>query len=171
MATLRFITDLGAEVLVRVEGRNALEIRRAVLQTLREYGRLGWRSGDIPAGGFRFALADEPDFDWSLIGGRRAAITVQGEERQGVWYDGHFYTRRELEPNRRMKLSAAVKYSRGAKNSDAPGIVEEGEGAFRYVTLAVFRGEGRRHAEYATSSPAANRTNRANGTAAGAGVR
>jgi hypothetical protein len=52
MATLRFITDLGAEVLVRVEGRNAPEIRQAVLQTLREYGRMGWRSGDIPAGGF-----------------------------------------------------------------------------------------------------------------------
>jgi hypothetical protein len=71
-----------------------------------------------------------------------------------------------------MKLSAAVKYSRGAKNTDAPGIVEEGDGAFRYVTLAVFRGEGRRHTEYAVPSPAANRTNRTNGaSAAGADVR
>ena len=172
MATLRFITDLGAEVLVRVEGRSPLEVRQAVLQTLREYGRMGWRSGDVPAGGFHFALADEPDFDWSLIGGRPGRITVQGEERRGVWYDGHFYTRRELEPNRRMKLDAAVKYSRGAKNTDPPGIVEEGDGSFRYVTLAVFRGKGRRHAEYAVPSRAANGAHRTNGSsAAGAGVR
>jgi hypothetical protein len=50
--------------------------------------------------------------------------------------------------------------------------VEEGEGAFRYVTLAVFRGEGRRHAEYAIPSPAAIRSDRTNGAAAaGGGVR
>ena len=175
MATLRFITDLGAEVFVRVEGDNAPEVRQAVLRTQREFGRVGWRSGDVPSGGFRFSLADEPDFDWSLIGGRRSTITVQGEERHGVWYDGHFYTRRELEPNRRMKLAAAVKYSRGAKNIDPPEIVEEGDGSFSYVTLAVFRGKGSRHEEYAVPSRAAKRTSQANRTngasTAGAGVR
>jgi hypothetical protein len=175
MATLRFITDLGAEVFVRVEGRNALEVRQAVLQTQREFGRMGWRSGDVPSGGFRFPLADEMNFDWSLIGGRRGSITVEGEERQGVWYDGHFYTRRELEPNGRMKLGEAVKYSRGAKNTDPPEIVEEGDGSFRYVTLAVFRGKGGRRAEYCVPSRGAKSTSRANGTngapAAGAGAR
>lgn len=175
MAMLRFTTDLGAEVFVRVEGRDAREIRRAVLGTLREYGRIGWRSGDVPSGGFRLPLAAEPDFDWSLVGARRGSVTVDGEERQGVWHAGHFYTRRQLEPNRRMKLAAAIKYSRGAKNTDPPEIVEEGDGSFRYVTLAVFRGKGRRREEYAVTAQAANRTDHANqvngGSASGAGVR
>ena len=166
MATVRFLSDLGAEVLVSVKGDTPDQVRRAVLQVLREYGRMGWRSGDVPRGGFRFPLANEPDFDWRLIGGRRCAVKVDGEERDGVWYAGAFYTRRELEPNRRMKLAAAVKYSRGAKNTDTPEIVEEGEGSFRYVTLAVFRGDGRRREEYAVPSAAVN-----GGAAAGAAVR
>ena len=166
MATVRFLNDLGAEVLVPVKGDTPDQVRRAVLQVLREYGRMGWRSGDVPRGGFRFPLANEPDFDWRLIGGRRCTVKVDGEERDGVWYAGAFYTRRELEPNRRMKLAAAVKYSRGAKNTDPPEIVEEGEGSFRYVTLAVFRGDGRRREEYAVPSAAVN-----GNAAAGAAVR
>jgi len=70
---------------------------------------MGWRSEDVPPGGFRFPLVNEPDFDWHLAGGRRGTCTVDGEERDNVRYAGHFYTRRELEPNRRMKLAAAVK--------------------------------------------------------------
>jgi len=45
---------------------------------------MGWRSGDVPAGGFRFPLANEAYFDWRLIGGRRGSCTVDGEEREGV---------------------------------------------------------------------------------------
>ena len=164
MATVRFHNDLGAEVLVPVKGDTPDQVRRAVLSLLREYGRMGWRSGDVPRGGFRFPLANEPDFDWRLIGSRRCTMKVDGEDREGVWYAGHFYTRRELEPNRRMKLAAAVKYSRGAKNTDPRESVEEGEGSFSYVTLAVFRGDGRRREEYAVPSAAAN----ANAAAGGA---
>ena len=68
-------------------------------------------------------------------------------------------------PGRWMKLAAAVKYSRGARNTDPPEIVEEGDGSFRYVTLAAFRGEGRRREEYVL--PAATE----NGVPAGAVVR
>ncbi len=158
MASVRFVNELGAEVLVPVKGENAAQVKQAVLRALREFGRLGWRSGDPPRGGFRFLLANESDFDWRLVGGRRGTITVSGEERQGIWHGGYFYTRRELEANPRMNLGAAVKYSRGAKNTDPADIVEEGEGAFRYVTLAVFRGDGRRREEYATPAAAMSRS-------------
>lgn len=158
MALLRFVNELGAEVLVRVEGETPPKLRRAVLDTLRDYGQIGWRTGNVPNGGFRFPLANEPDFDWRLIGGRRGTCTVKGEKRQGVWYAGQFFTRRVLDPNPRMELGAAVKYSRGATITDPPEIVEEGDGSFRYVTLAVFRGNGRRRDEYAVpAGPARHR--------------
>lgn len=54
---------------------------------------------------------------------------------------------------------AAVKYSRGARSTDPPEIVEHGGGEFRYVTLAVFRGDGRRREEYATPSAISVRAN------------
>ena len=127
MATVRFFNDLGAEVLVPVKGDTPDQVRRAVLGLLREYGRMGWRSGDVPRGGFRFPLANEPDFDWRLIGGRRCTVKGDGGDRGGV---------------------------------------EEGEGSFSYVTLAVFRGDGRRREEYAVPSAAVN-----GGAAAGAANR
>lgn len=149
MAEIRFRTELGAEVLVPLKGESAREIRRDVLRAMRDFGRYGWRAAQVPPGGLRFPLASEPDFDWTLLGARRGTCTVDHEEREGVWYDGQFYTRRELEANPRMKLARAVKYSRGAKNTDPAEVVEEGDGSFRYVTLAVFRGEARRRDEYA----------------------
>ena len=152
MAEIRFWTELGAEVLVPLHGESARELRQDVFRALREFGRHGWRAVTVPPGGLRFPLASEPDFDWSLLGARRGTCTVEGEEREGVWFDGQFYTRRELDANPRMKLGRAVKYSRGAKNTDPPEFVEEGDGSFRYVTLAVFRGEGRRREEYAVST-------------------
>ncbi len=158
MSMIRFFSDLGTEVFVPVDGKTAQQVRLNVLRTLREFGRMGWRSGQVPRGGFRFPLANEPDFDWHLIGARRGTCTIDGAERQGVWFAGQFYTRRELEPNARMKLVAAVKYSRGAKNTDPPAIVEEGDGSFKYVTLAVFRGDGRRKEEYATASDSTRST-------------
>lgn len=149
MVEIRFTTELGAEVLVPVEGTTPSALRKAVLDAQREFGRIGWRSCPVPPRGFRFPLANEPDFDWRLLGARRGTGTIDGEERDGVWYCGQFYTRRALDPNPRMKLERAIKYSRGAKGTDPDEIVEGEEGSFRYVTLAVFRGEGRRREEYA----------------------
>ncbi len=157
MASLRFLTELSAEVLVPLEGNTPQELRSAVLQAQRAFGQLGWRCCPLPPGGFLFPLANEPDFDWRLLGARRGICTIDSEERDGVWYAGHFYTRRALD-NPRMKLGRAIKYSRGARSTDPPERVEGEEGsAFRYVTLAVFRGEGRRREEYAVprEAPAA----------------
>lgn len=149
MVEVRFTTELGAEVLVPVEGTTPSALRQAVLDAQRTFGGIGWRSCPVPPRGFRFPLANEPDFDWRLLGARRGTGTIDGEERDGVWYCGQFYTRRALDPNPRMKLERAIKYSRGAKGTDPEENVEGEDGSFRYVTLAVFRGEVRRREEYA----------------------
>lgn len=150
MAGIRFITDLNAEVHVPLHGgENPRAVRRAVFDALRAYGELGWRSGTVPPGGYRFPLANERGFDWRLIGARRGTCTIDGEEREGVWHTGLFYSRRELAEQDRKRLGRAVKYSRGARSTDPPEIVEDGGGEFRYVTLAVFRGDARRREEYA----------------------
>ncbi len=159
MARVRFFTELDAEVLIPVGGDTPEELRQAVLRAQRAFGQLGWRSASLPPGGFHFALANEPDFDWRLLGARRGTCTVDGQERDGVWYAGQFYTRRALDPNPRMKLGRAIKYSRGARSTDPAEMVEGEEGsAFRYVTLAVFRGEGKRREQYAVprEAPAAS---------------
>jgi hypothetical protein len=149
MAEVRFVTELGVQVFIPVEGAGARELRQAVFRALREYGRMGWCAISVPPGGLRFPLASEPDFDWRLLGARRGTCTIENEEREGVWHAGQFYSRREFEANPRKKLGPAVKYSRVAKNGDPPEVVEEADGNFGYVTLAVFRGEGKRREEYA----------------------
>jgi hypothetical protein len=150
MAEVRFLTDLGAEVFVPVQGDTPQTLKCAVLQAQRALGGLEWRCCPLPPGGFHFPLASEPDFDWRLLGARRGTCRMDGEERDGVWYAGQFYTRRALDPNPRMKLGRAIKYSRGARSTDPAEMVEGEEGsAFRYVTLAVFRGEGKRREQYA----------------------
>lgn len=155
MAGIRFITDLNAEVYVSVKGENPCSLQRAVLDTLRACGELGWRSGNVPPGGYRFPLANEREFDWRIIGARRGTWKIDGEEREGVWHAGLFYSRRELREQERKRLKAAVKYSRGARSTGPPEIIEDGGGDFRYVTLAVFRGDARRRAEYALPPAAA----------------
>ncbi|ALW87934.1 single-stranded DNA-binding protein [Deinococcus actinosclerus] len=142
MLHIEFTTDLGAKVTVDVENASAL------LDTQRQYGRLGWTSGEIPSGGYQFPLENEPDFDWHLIGARKWT-SPDGEEL--VIHKGHAYRRRELEAvdSRKMKLPAAVKYSRGAKSTDPEHIREKSDGEFEYVTLAIFRG-GKRQERYAT---------------------
>ena len=149
MATVRFTTELDAEVFVPLHGEDAVSLRAAVYEALRVFGAMGWRSGHVPRGGYRFPIANEPTFDWRLIGARRGACTIDGEKREGVWHAGQFYTRRELAEQERKRLGRAIKYSRGARSTDPPEIVEDGGGDFRYVTLAVFRGDGRRRDEYA----------------------
>lgn len=141
MLQIEFVTDLGAKVLVPVEHENKL------LDVQRHYGRLGWTSGEIPAGGYMFPLESEHDFDWSLIGARKWK-SPDGEEL--IIHRGHAYRRRELEAvdSRKMKLPAAIKYSRGAKVSDPPHVRERADGDIEYVSLAIFRG-GKRQERYA----------------------
>jgi hypothetical protein len=174
MAEIRFIADFGVEVIVPVGGATPHVVRQEMLRALRRYGRLGWRAVRVPPRGFRFPLASEPDFDWSLLGGRRGSCVVDGEEREGVWFADRFYTRREFAANPRQKLGPAVKFSRGALATDPPEFVEEGDGGFRYVTLAVFRGDGRAREEFAVPSAVDNETESSHRTAereaSGAGV-
>jgi len=147
MLHIEFITDLGARVTVDVESADKL------LDVQRQYGRLGWTSGEIPTGGYQFPHDNEADFDWNLIGARKWT-NPEGEEM--VIHRGLAYRRRELEAveSRKMKLPAAVKYSRGAKNTDPEHVREKADGEFEYVTLAIFRG-GKRQERYA--APGGNR--------------
>jgi len=142
MLRIEFTTDLGARVSVDVETPEQL------LDVQRRYGRLGWYSGDIPAGGFQFPLDNEADFDWTLLGGRKFS-TEDGEE--AVYCRGAVWKRRELAAvdTRKLRLPAAVKYSRGARPTDPEHLKEKSDGDIEYVTLAIFRG-GRRNPAYAT---------------------
>lgn len=141
MLHIEFITDLGAKVIVDVPSADQL------LEVQRRYGRLGWTSGEIPTGGYLFPFENETDFDWALIGAR-PWTSPDGEEM--VWHRGHAYRRRELEAveSRKMKLPAAIKYSRGAKPTDPEHLREKSDGDIEYVTLAIFRG-GKRQERYA----------------------
>lgn len=138
--TLMLRTDLNAEVQVTVPEEKLLAAQRY-------YGKMGWTTGNIPAGGYQFPLDNHDDFDWSLIGARKWK-TPEGEEV--IIHRGHTYRRRDLEAvdNRKMKLPAAIKYSRGAKASDPEHVKEKGEGDIFYVSLAIFRG-GKRQEKYA----------------------
>jgi hypothetical protein len=138
--TIHFSTPLGANISVE------LEPQETVLNALRKHGASGWTSGDVVKnGGLRLPLENAERFDWRLIGARPAELrnnTTQVLE-PGVWYKGDFYKRRELEAleTKKMKLAAAIKYSRGARDSDPPEIKEK-SGEFEYVTLILFRGAG-----------------------------
>lgn len=147
MLHIEFTTDLGARVTVDVERPEQL------LEVQRRYGRLGWYSGDVPAGGFQFPLENEPDFDWTLLGGRKFT-TEDGEE--AVYCRGAVWKRRELAAvdTRKLRLPQAVKYSRGARPTDPEHLREKSDGEIEYVTLAIFRG-GRRNPTYATPGDAA----------------
>lgn len=144
MLHIEFTTDLGAKVTVDVPSAEQL------LDIQRQYGKLGWTSGQIPNGGYQFPLENENDFDWALLGARKWT-SPDGEEL--ILHKGHSYRRRELEAvdSRKMKLPAAVKYSRGAKSTDPEHVREKSDGEFEYVTLAIFRG-GKRQERYATSA-------------------
>ena len=141
MLRIEFVTDLGARVSVEVESADKL------LDVQRHYGRLGWTSGEVPQGGYLFPLENEQDFDWTLIGARKFTNS-DGEEM--VMHRGHAYRRRELEAvdSRKLKLPAAIKYSRGAKNTDPEHVREKADGEFEYVSLCIFRG-GKRQERYA----------------------
>lgn len=141
MLHIEFTTDLGAKVSVDIDAPEQL------LDAQRRFGRLGWYSGDVPAGGFQFPLDNEADFDWSLLGGRKFALE-DGEE--AVYCRGAVWKRRELSAvdTKKLRLPAAVKYSRGARPTDPEHLREKSDGEIEYVTLAIFRG-GRRNPNYA----------------------
>jgi DdrB-like protein len=138
--TIHFTTPLGAQVSVH------LETNENYLHALRKYGAQGFTSGDVvKSGGLRLPLENAERFDWRLIGARPAELRNNMTQaiEPGVWYKGDFYKRRELEPveTKKMKLAAAIKYSRGARDSD-PQEIREKSGEFEYVTLILFRGAG-----------------------------
>jgi len=136
MPTLHLTGPLGTSISVDVpEDRDLLSV-------LRRYGRQGWTSGEIPAGGISLPLAMADTFDWSLIGAR-PYTTPDGE--QAVIHKGQSYKRRELDEvdTKKIKLPRIVKYSRGARPTDPAHLKEGEEGGVQYVTLISFRGGGR----------------------------
>ncbi|WP_371414731.1 single-stranded DNA-binding protein [Deinococcus sp. S9] len=64
--------------------------------------------------------------------------------------------------SRKMKLPAAIKISRGAKNTDPAHVREQAEEEFEYVTRCIFRGSKRqeRFRGSGTPNPALSRPNR-----------
>ncbi|WP_229844461.1 single-stranded DNA-binding protein [Deinococcus indicus] len=62
-----------------------------------------------------------------------------------------------------MKLPQALKYSRGARETDPEHLVEESNGEFKYRTLIMFRGGGKAMPEF--SLPGGQRQRHAVGPA------
>jgi hypothetical protein len=114
---------------------------------LRSFGAKGLWSGDIPNGGFRLPLANESDFDWRLIGGR---VYTDKDGDVTVWARGYSWKRRHLAANEKKNMPEIVKYSRGARPTDDPIVIEGDEGtSFRYVTLITFAGGSPRNEAWA----------------------
>lgn len=141
---LHLHTQLESDITIRDIPEEKLD------SAIRYYGERGWYSGAIPHGGFMLPYDNHHDFDWRLIGGHtfEAVDKATGEKIEGVYCRGHFWKRRDLAANPKKNMVAAVKYSRGAKPTDEPHLIEGDESGFRYVTLAIFRG-GRRNEHYA----------------------
>ncbi len=138
--SIHFIGRLGTAISV------AVEKPEHILDALRDYGRAGWTSGDIPAGGLQLPYCMADTFDWSLIGARQ--ITVKdddGTDIPAVVYRSDVYKRRVHPENK--KMPAAIRYTRGARSTDPPHL-KEGDGQFQYITLVEFRGKGRPIARY-----------------------
>ena len=136
MPTLHLSGPLGTSLSVEVEDE------RDLLNVLRRYGRQGWTSGELPAGGLSLPLAMADNFDWALIGARPY---TNNDGEACVLYKGQSYKRRELEEvdTKKLKLPKLVKYSRGARPTDPLHLKEGEEGGVQYVTLISFRGAGR----------------------------
>jgi len=142
MIRLHLTSLLGTAISVAVESASD------ILPTLRQYGRLGYTSGEVPSGGFSLPLANANDFDFALIG---AHPYTNKEGEACVMFKGQSYKRRELEAveNKKMSLPKIVKYSRGARPTDIPHVKEGEAGGVQYVTLLTFRGAGKKLTAYA----------------------
>lgn len=136
MPQLHLTGPLGTSISVDVQDE------RDILTTLRKYGKSGWTSGDLPAGGLVLPLAMADLFDWTLIGARPY---VNNDGEACVLYKGQTYKRRELEEvdTKKLKLPKIVKYSRGARPTDLPHLKEGEDGGVQYITLITFRGGGK----------------------------
>lgn len=110
------------------------------LQLMREWGARGFMSGEVPAGGYQLPYCMADTFDVTLIGGRRWK-NPEGEEV--ILHGGRAYKRRELAANEKKNMPAVIKYSRGAKSGDPEHLKEGEDGGFQYVTLLVFKSNGK----------------------------
>lgn len=121
MPTLHLTGPLGTKLSVEVASE------KEVIATLRKYGRQGWSSGELPAGGLSLPFAMADVFDFSLIGGHPY---TNNDGEACVMYRGQSYKRRDLEEvdTKKMHLPACVKYSRGARPTDPPHLKEGEEG-------------------------------------------
>ena len=134
--TVELTNQVGMKITIKIKSLDQ------AYSLMRTYGANGWTSGSIPDGGIVLPYEMNKNFDWRLIGGSE---WTNPEGEVGVIYKGNFYKRRELDAvdTKKMKMGAAVKYSRGAKPSDSPHLKEGEEGSVQYITLALFRGKGR----------------------------
>lgn len=138
-AQLHLTGPLGEQITVSVTPRE-------LYPTLERWGRKGFFSGEVPAGGFQLPHENEHDFNWALIGGRSFS---NNDGEICVACRGHVYKRREFEAqNTGKKMPAAIKYSRGARPTDPPHLKEGDEAGVQYVTLIQFR-SGRRNEAFA----------------------
>lgn len=138
--TIHITDPLGASASVTVDASR-------YYSTLRALGARGMWSGVIPRGGMRLPLANEVDFDWRLIGGR---LFSDADGNLAVYARGYVWKRRHLAANEKKNMPEVIKYSRGARPTDDPTIIEGDEGtSFRYVTLATFAGAGIRNENWA----------------------
>jgi len=121
-----------------------------LLSTLRKYGKTGWSSGEIPAGGLVLPHGMADTFDWALIGARPY---TNSDGEQAVMHRGHSYKRRDFEAKTTgVKMPACIKYSRGAKPTDPPHLKEGDESGVQYVTLIMFKGTGKALSQYEVPS-------------------
>lgn len=129
--------NTGQRVMTTVDNHNDL------MRVNVEMGQSGYTPVVTPPqGGFRFGLAAEENFDWACLGGFKM-MSAEGEEI--VMWRGESYKKRTLDAvdTKKMKMPAAVKYSRGAKATDPEHTREKADGEFEYVTLAIFRGKSK----------------------------
>jgi len=137
---LEYYRDNGQTVRVKIADRSRM------IEVDKLMGKQRMTSVKIsPPRGFLFPLEAEARFDWSSLGASEPYIDRDGNVC--VLWRGKPYKRRQLEAmkneKKKIDLPDAVKYSRGANDFDPPEIVEAGDGEFKYVTLAIFKGKGR----------------------------
>lgn len=138
MSSIQFKTRFGS--LINVDLPDLKDA--TILDCQRTYGKRGWFSGEVPARGYKFSSENHDNFDWSIIGAQLGEITNdKGVKEPGVWHDGFFYKRRDMEDTKATQKwgmpAGVIKYSRGVKDSDLPHRVE-GQGEIKYVALATF---------------------------------
>lgn len=100
------------------------------LETLRIWGKKGFRSAGPPPGGFVLPKACHDCFDWAFLGATR-------DTNGTVSAFGYHWRKRFL--SARNGLPEVTKYSRGAWQFEEEGVEGKRQG---YVTLIRFEGEG-----------------------------